>query len=733
MKLKLFFLFFILSISVFSQKRQPKVGVVLSGGGAKGFAHIGVLKALDEAGVQIDYIGGTSMGAIIGGLYAAGYSANQIEEIIFTTDFLTLIRDRLPRNSETFFEKEYGEKTVITLPVNKGKIGFPRAISKGQNVLNLLLELFDSVDGNQDFSKLSTPFFCIATDVENGAPVILESGSLPIALRASASFPSLLNPVEINNKLLVDGGIANNFPVSVMKDKGMDIVIGVDVEGKLFQKEKINSVVALLNQIMSYQMYSKTDEEIKKLDVYIHPEIFNYTVVDFDKKNEILEKGTIEAKKYVKVFEEIAAKQTVKKKRGTLEFSTEKLEISHIGIQGASNYTRAFVLGKLNIKEGDSLSRNDITKKIYLLSATRNYNRIEYNLIKKTNGSYLLDFKLKESNENANLKLGVHYDLLYKSSVLATYNQKHVFKNNDMFSFDMVLGDNLRYNLNYFVDNGFYISYGFRSRYNHFRSNAKFNQVSNISNVNSINLSYSDLTNQAFFQTTFNRKFALGLGLEHKWIKASTETLATATTNLETIIDRSNYFSAFGYLKLDTYNKKYFATKGYFADLNFKWYAASTDYNNDFRMFSQAKGTIGFATTFGDRFTLQNTNEAAFTIGNPTSNVFDFYLGGYNQNYINNFISLYGYEFSDLSNNSFIKTELNLRYRVGDTHYFSFIANYARLEDNVFKDLELFDNIKSGYALGYSYDSFIGPIELKYSWTPENKDGFWLFNLGFWF
>ena len=733
MKLKLFFLFFILSISVFSQKRQPKVGVVLSGGGAKGFAHIGVLKALDKAGVQIDYIGGTSMGAIIGGLYAAGYSANQIEEIIFTTDFLTLIRDRLPRNSETFFEKEYGEKTVITLPVNKGKIGFPRAISKGQNVLNLLLELFDSVDGNQDFSKLSTPFFCIATDVENGAPVILESGSLPIALRASASFPSLLNPVEINNKLLVDGGIANNFPVSVMKDKGMDIVIGVDVEGKLFQKEKINSVVALLNQIMSYKMYSKTDEEIKKLDVYIHPEIFNYTVVDFDKKNEILEKGTIEAKKYVKVFEEIAAKQTVKKKRGTLEFSTEKLEISHIGIQGASNYTRAFVLGKLNIKEGDSLSRNDITKKIYLLSATRNYNRIEYNLIKKTNGSYLLDFKLKESNENANLKLGVHYDLLYKSSVLATYNQKHVFKNNDMFSFDMVLGDNLRYNLNYFVDNGFYISYGFRSRYNHFRSNAKFNQVSNISNVNSINLSYSDLTNQAFFQTTFNRKFALGLGLEHKWIKASTETLATATTNLETIIDRSNYFSAFGYLKLDTYNKKYFATKGYFADLNFKWYAASTDYNNDFRMFSQAKGTIGFATTFGDRFTLQNTNEAAFTIGNPTSNVFDFYLGGYNQNYINNFISLYGYEFSDLSNNSFIKTELNLRYRVGDTHYFSFIANYARLEDNVFKDLELFDNIKSGYALGYSYDSFIGPIELKYSWTPENKDGFWLFNLGFWF
>ena len=592
--------------------------------------------------------------------------------------------------------------------------------------------MFDSVDGNQDFSKLSIPFFCIATDVEDGTPVILESGSLPIALRASGSFPSLLNPVEFEDKLLVDGGIANNFPVSIMKDKGMDIVIGVDVEGKLFQKDKINSVVALLNQIMSYQMYRKSDEEIKKLDVYIHPEIFNYSVVDFDKKEEILEKGAVEAEKFVKVFEEIAASQIVKKKRKTIEFSDEKLLVSDIVIEGESYYTRAYVLGKLNIKEGDSLSRSDITKKIHLLSATRNYNRIEYNLIKKVDKSYLLNFMLRESNENANLKIGVHYDLLYKSSVLANYNQKHLLTSNDLFSIDMILGDNLRYNLNYFVDNGFYISYGFRSRYNHFRSNSKFNQVSDLPNVSSINLSYSDITNQVFFQTTFNRKFAIGLGVEHKWLKASTETLASSTRP-ETIIDKSNYLSTFGYLKLDSYNKKYFATEGYFADLNFKWYAASSDYNNDFEMFSQAKGTLGFATTFADRLTLQTTSEAGFTLGNPTSNLFDFYLGGYNQNYINTFISLYGYEFSDLSDNSFIKTQLDLRYRVGDLHYFSLIANYARLEDNVFRDLKLFDNIKSGYAVGYSYDSFVGPIEIKYSWTPDHTDGYWLFNLGFWF
>jgi len=727
---KLILLLLTIPVVVFSQQKQPKVGLVLSGGGAKGFAHIGVLKEIDKAGIHLDYIGGTSMGAVIGGLYAAGYSAKQIEEIILKTDFLKLLRDVLPRKAATFFEKEFGENTFVTLPVNKGKIGLPRGVSKGQNVLNLLLELFDPLDGNQDFTKLPTPFFCIATDVEDGSPIILDKGSLPIALRASASFPSLLNPVEYKGKLLVDGGVANNFPVSIMKDKGIDIVIGVDVEGRLFEKDKINSVVALLNQIMSYQMYQNTDQEIKKLDVYIHPDIYKYSVVDFDKKNEILEKGILEAKKYSKVFEEIAAKQTVKIEREPIEFNTQKMLISSIGIEGIENYTRAYVLGKLNIIEGDSLSRQDLTKKIYLLSATRNYNKIEYNLIKKTDGSYLLNFKLNESDETANIKLGLHYDYLYKSSLLANYNHKGLLGKNDLFSLNLILGDNLRYDLNYFVDNGFYFSYGFRSRYNHFRSQVPFEEASS-PDINSISLRYSDLTNQFFVQTTFNRKFAVGLKTELKRIKAATDNI----TDLDdkNISDNSNYFNVSGYLKLDTYDKSYFVTKGFYADLAFKYYLWSSDFNNDFEMYPQAKGTLGFATSFTDNLTLHTTNEAGFSFKQVASSTFDFFLGGNNQNYINNFVSLYGYEFAELSGASFLKSEFNLRYQFYPKHYFSVIANYARLEDNVFKDIDLFKNVKSGYAIGYSYNSFIGPIELKYAWTPDINKSVLLFNLGFWF
>ena len=718
------------TLAIGAQQNKPKVGLVLSGGGAKGYAHVGILKEIDKAGIKLDYIGGTSMGAIIGGLYASGYSADQIEVLIKKTDFNAVIRDILPRKTSPFFIKEFGEKTAITFPVSKGKIELPRAVSKGQNILNLLYELLDHVDHIDRFDKLPTPFFCVAANVENGEQIILEKGSLPLALRTSGSFPTIVNPIESNDALLVDGGIANNFPVSIMREKGIDFIIGVDVEGRLFKKENLNSAVEILNQIVNYQMYKKSETERKNLNVHIRPDIYKYTVVDFDKKDSILRKGEEAAAKFKMVFQKIAEQQGSPFKRSVLKRSPEKRKISEIKFIGNDNYTQAYVLGKMKIKKGDSLTTKDITNKIQLLSATNNYESIRYKLIPNADRSYILQLELYETKQLASLSFGIHYDLLYKSGILANYTEKHMFIDNDVFSFDAVFGDNLRYDLNYFIDNGFNVSYGFKSRYNNFRANSKFKPiVSQSPTLSSINLKYTDFTNQLFFQTTFSRKFALGVGLEHKYLRASTETVLT--NNEETIIEDDTYFGTFGYLKLDTYDRSYLPNNGFFADLNFHWYKLSTA--NNFKGFAQAQGTIGFAKTFWDRFTFQLTNEAGFLINNPTQEIFDFYLVGYNQNYINSFVSFYGYDFAELSDNSFVKSEFNCRYRFGDKHYANFIANYARVENNVFGDIHLFDNILKGYAVGYSYDSFIGPIELKYSWSPQNREGIWLFNLGFWF
>ncbi|WP_420551920.1 patatin-like phospholipase family protein [Tenacibaculum aiptasiae] len=715
-------------------QNQPKVGLVLSGGGAKGFAHIGILKELEKSGVHLDYIGGTSMGSIVGGLYASGYSASQIEKIVLDTDFITLLQDKISRREKSLFNKEHGEKYAITLPIKGGSIGLPLGLSKGQNVLNYLTELLAPVDDVVDFSKLPIPFYCIATNIETGEEEALESGSLPLALRASAAFPSLLNPVEIDGKLLVDGGVVNNFPVDVMRRKGLDLVIGVSVQGQLLKREELSSIASLLMQIVNFQMYKKSDEQTRLLNIYIRPDILEYSVISFDQKGEIIEKGIEKAKSYKVVFDSIAKLQTYKKKRPVLKFTNEKFLIDKVVIEGNKNYTNNHILGKMQLREGDSVSYKDISKKINTLTASKNFKRIDYHFEKSARGKKLV-LTVKEEKIQSYLRFGVHYDLLYKSAVLLNYNYKKLFLQNDELSLDIGVGDKIRYDFEYFVDNGLIPSYGFQSRYNTFTSDFLFNN-------NLINIRYRDFSNRIYLQTTMDKKFAIGVGLEHKNIKVSSENVLT--NGQETIFDFSNYINGYSFLKLDTYNKEMFPTEGFYADIGFKWFIWSdrnsrlsrfAQGSDPFRQFSQIKGTLGFATTFYDKFTFQYISEAGFTLGKKSSQMFDFRLGGYNQNYINNFTPLYGYDTGALNDQSFLRSEFNLRYQIFNNykHYAVFIANYARVEENVFKGASLFDNTKSGYALGYSAETLIGPIELKYTWSPDHKEKYWLFNLGFWF
>ena len=251
--------------SCYSQEKtnRPKIGLVLSGGGAKGFAHIGVLKALEKAGVKIDYIGGTSMGAVVGGLYASGYSATQIDSIFYNTNFDELLQDYIPRSSKSFYEKRNDELYAISLPFHKLKIGIPIALSKGMYNYSLLSKLTHKVRYIKDFDKLPIPFLCVATDIENGEPVILRSGYLAQAMLASSAFPSLFSPVEIEGRLLIDGGVVNNYPVEEVRNMGADIIIGVDVQDDLKNRKSLNDATKILVQITNLDMIKSMHEKKK--------------------------------------------------------------------------------------------------------------------------------------------------------------------------------------------------------------------------------------------------------------------------------------------------------------------------------------------------------------------------------------------------------------------------------------------------------------------------------------
>lgn len=734
-------LLFFITVVAFSQEKDTieenkpiqkdlKVGLVLSGGGAKGFAHVGVLKVLEEAGVRVDYIGGTSMGAIVGAMYASGYNATEIDSLIRTFDFDKIMQDQIPRKSKPFYEKQNGEKYGITLPVEKGKVGLPKALSKGQNVLNLTTELLQHVDTIRDFNKLPIPFFCIATNLETGKQELLNSGFLPRAVQASGAFPTLLEPVEIDGKLLADGGIVNNFPIDEVLAMGADIIIGIDLKNDYDSKEELNSALKILNQIIGFQMYGNHEEKIKRTDVYLHPNINEYDVVSFDKLEEIVEIGEDAARLKYDEFVKIAAQQIKKRKSIQRKENPQEIKIKKIEIDGNKDYTRTYVKGKMKISNGETITHANLVEGINNLSATGNFTSIQYEIDEEEGGS-IIRLKLKQNDISTYVNFSVHYDKLYKTGVLGNITSKHMLNKNDVFSLDLILGDNLRYNLDYFIDNGSNWSFGLKSRFNTF----DFDTTLHTSdfNVNQLNIKYVDFTNQLYFQTVLNRKFAVGIGAEHKRINASTKTLITSSNDEKTYFDKSDYFSGISYLKFDTYDKKYFQKEGAFVDVDFRWFFFSSDYNENFNSFSQLKGKVGYAHTFFDKLTAHVTSEVGFTIGDNDNFVLDYHLGGLGENYINSFVPFQGYEFAGLSSSAFLKTALALRYEFAENHYLMSTANFARVDSDLFNEGRIFENTKTGYGIGYGYDSFLGPVEINYTHSPDTEESYWYFSLGYWF
>ena len=250
---------------------------------------------------------------------------------------------------------------------------------------------------------------------------------------------------------------------------------------------------------------------------------------------------------------------------------------------------------------------------------------------------------------------------------------------------------------------------------------------------------YEDFTNQIYFQTVFNRKFALGVGGEHKHLKVFTETISslesTISANREKRLyfDNSHYLNLIAYLKIDTYDKKYFQKYGVFLDVDFRWFLSSSDYNNNFNSFSQLKGKVGFAHTFFNKLTTHFNSEAGITLGENNNRALNYNVGGYGENFINSFIPFYGYDFGELTANSFLKSGLTLRYEFLPKNYFSATANYARVESDLFNEGRIFENTKSGYMVGYGIDTFLGPIEINHTWSPDHSENYWYFNVGYWF
>ena len=264
---------------------RPKVAVVLSGGGAKGTAHIGALKVIEEAGIPIDYVVGTSMGAIVGGLYSIGYTPQQLDSMVNAQNWKFLLSDAPNPKDVLLDDRLKSERYVLSIPFSlKSAAVSDAGIIKGKNLARLFSTLTEGYQDSVDFSRLPIPFACVSENLVNGSEVVFHEGILATSMRSSMSIPGVFAPVDLDGMVLVDGGMVNNYPVDVALAMGADYIIGVDVQSPLLKASELKSVKDIFGQIINLQGEKKYRENLRNTDVLIKVDVTGYSAASFTKE-----------------------------------------------------------------------------------------------------------------------------------------------------------------------------------------------------------------------------------------------------------------------------------------------------------------------------------------------------------------------------------------------------------------------------------------------------------------
>ncbi len=386
-----------------AQENQPKIGLVLSGGGARGFAHIGTLKLIDSLQIPIDYIVGTSMGGIIGGLYASGYTGNEIEKQVLSSNWIEILGDELPRSETPYLEKKDDGAFLIELGIEGLKPVLPSGFVSGQLASLLLSDLTSGVGTIRNFDNLPIPFRCVAVDLVTGSEVVLQNGSLAKAMRATMSLPSIFSPVEWGDSLLIDGGMLNNFPSDVLKEMGADIIIGVNIGSQLAPKEELNNLVDILSQTMVLTDFAKQRRNYELCDLIITPDLGDFTTMDFDneKVKNIIQIGINAASKSKNQLIELKQKYVYDLSgENSIEYieSTEQI-ISAITISGETSYNLEYLYELIGHSPNDTLNIIMLKDNISKMKTSGLFKKVDYKIHRITKNSLTLNFKLVEKKQ----------------------------------------------------------------------------------------------------------------------------------------------------------------------------------------------------------------------------------------------------------------------------------------------------------------------------------------------
>jgi len=722
-----FRVFISLVIIVFSfnlnaqQECRPKVGLVLSGGGARGFAHVGVLKILEEQNIPIDYIAGTSMGAIIGGFYAMGYSADEIEKMILTQDWDKILSDYVDRKYIPLYDRDEKDRYALSFPIKGRDIVVPEGVSAGQNVMKLLSKYTILYHNIHDFTKLQIPFACVAADVVEGEEFVMREGSLSIALRASMSIPTIFSPIDYEDKLLVDGGMRNNLPADVVKDMGADIIIGIDLQQPNKKKQDLNNMYTVFSQGMSFLGLGKYFENLKIIDIYLKPDVARFSISDFAKGDSLICQGYKDAKTLIPQLKRLKGDlgaYEVKKHSLTPVNNADSIYINNVNVLGLKGISKKAFFGRFNVKPNAITTYGSVEDGIDRLYASFNLRSVSYEFegVNKEN----LNIYVKEKSSNR-FNIGVHYDTYNDGSLLLNNTFNNLLGKSSRLSLDAKLGKNYSLATTYSYNRGW--KPGFRANFEwtgfdfyEFKDNERIARL----DATALRL---DLNTNTIISDAYS--FGVGVRSEYYYLENNVG---------ESTLPKNNFFvNYYTFLRMDTHEKHNYPRSGMslYAELR-----AITDngYSIDngdpyYMLYFKFKKPIALTSSL----TIIPSVYASGAINTVPEEAFaanTFWGGMLETSYFYNQIPFIGYSEMTAAYKSAIVLRADLRYEVFSRNYLVLKWNVGKSSD--FLNFTNFEYLHGG-AIHWAYDSLIGPLEIGGMVNSGFRNYSLYVNLGYYF
>jgi NTE family protein len=738
---KIFILFITLisSFDLSAQDKRPAIGVTLSGGGAKGLAHIGILKAIDSAGIKVDYITGTSMGSIIGGLYAAGYSADQLEKIARKADWSEVLSNQSSLRLIVMEEKEEYSKYAVELPwVNNG-FRLPSGVVEGEELWLKFSELFFPVYNIKDFSKLSIPFKCISADIETGEAVVSDSGEIVTAVRSSMAIPSLFTAIENNGKRLVDGGVVRNFPVRDVKEMGADFVIGSRVSTGLLPKDKVNNALQIIMQIVFFKEAATSAEDIKLCNIYIHMPLLDYTAASFGKSHELLEYGIQEGRKLYPQFKALA--DSLNKKYGKQDVPKDRLpkvdsiNISQIQINGLKETTKDFFEHMMGFEAGKYYTSVKLGRMVRRVFGTRYYNRIVYALQPLPDSTVKIVFDVVE-NPATFAKLGLHYNNFTGISVIGNLTSRNFFLPHSRSMISVNVGENLRARAEHlqYLGRGkkIALTVGLQydkidfDTYNSFRRDGVY--------------ATQFFKSDGKFQYSANRKFTVGVGTRYEWVNYKPDIRSAFE-----IQGKNEYVTTYGFFAVNTLNKTVYPDRGvkidgemgrvinqspkvlFFNDGVPVLSPDSTEISDN--NYNRAVLNAEVYTPLTTKLNFNIMFQGGINFRYDRSILNEFIVGGLTKT-IRNQVLFAGLEENSVNSSGVAALQLGLRYELFNNVFVMGKANGLVNDFIDFNNMLKKPTFFSGYSVGFAYNFALGPLEISGMYCDQTKRVRSYINLG---